>query len=375
MIAIKVITTQSSAPRMLREADILKQASHLKENTCIMPIISLFSGEKAGYVGIVQPYVPHLPFESYYSDLDNSEVTAYMVNLLTALKTVHSLGFVHRDIKPANFIFIPKYKSGYLIDFGLAEHKPIEKPKLTRQKSSTMLQRTESAMCDCDRFHDKLCVHCWSRLKNKVERSGTPGYRSPEILQKAETQGPPIDLWAAGCILIQILSKKAPFFPPSKDDIQGTSQPSHHDNLDNDAICFSDQLRFIGIQAMENAMKEMKLSLKFNDFDRADQRLNFKYTPDYIKNECEKLSRAISSENDSENELMTEESQKSTIAPYSDDLYTLLHSLLQPSYSSRISAEKALLLLNKQQNKQQDNQQNKPQNKPQDKQLQKKQNL
>jgi hypothetical protein len=123
-------------------------------------------------------------------------------------------------------------------------------------------------------------------------------------------------------------------------------------------------------------MKEMKLSLKFNERERADKRLNFKYTPDYIKNECEKLSCAIASlEIDSENDLMTEDSQKrpnspnrtdsqkSTKEPYSDDLYTLLHSLLQPSYSSRISAKKALLLLNRQQNEQPNKQPNKQQNK------------
>ena len=336
IIAIKVITTQSSAPRMLREAEILQEAHDLKETTCIMPILSLFSGQKAGYIGIVQPYIPHSPFEAYYSSLTNDQVTAYMKNLLTALKTVHKLGYVHRDIKPANFIFIPKYKSGYLIDFGLAETKPEnnKNSKITRKSSSTstnLLERQNSSLCDCDRFHDKLCVQCWSRSRNKQERSGTPGYRSPEILQKSETQGPPIDLWATGCILIQILSKRAPFFPPNKEEMFGDDEPSHHDNLDNDSICFSDQLSFVGIPAMESAMKELKLNLKFSKEDKNDERLNFDYDRNHVKRECKKLS--LTSESNLDN------------YDFSENLYDLLFKLLQPSYCNRITAEKALLLL------------------------------
>jgi len=72
-------------------------------------------------MGIIQPYIPHLPFELYYRNLNNIEILAYMKCLLNAIKTVHKIGFVHRDIKPANFIFLKEARTGYLIDFGLSE--------------------------------------------------------------------------------------------------------------------------------------------------------------------------------------------------------------------------------------------------------------
>jgi len=360
-IAIKVITTQSSASRMLREADILKKAGDMAKRgmTCIMPIISMFLGERAGYTGIVQPYVPHLPFESYYTKLDNDQVRGYMRSLLTAIQTVHTLGYVHRDIKPANFIYIPNHNAGYLIDFGLAEPIPVPVDKTSkvlqtssRQNLKASIQLKDSAKkaaeqarieelkkCGCDPNYDRLCNYCWSRPREKQERSGTPGYRSPEILQKSEDQGPPIDMWAAGCILIQILTGRAPFFPPKEEPpppgLDAPAQPLNpdHKNLDSDAVCFSDQLSFCGIPAMTQAMDELKLVLRLSEKDKQNDKLTHEYTMEYIKETCTRLRRDCGVEYGDPEPV------------FDSVLYELVWRLLCPAYSQRIDASTSLELL------------------------------
>ena len=41
---------------------------------------------------------------------------------------------------------------------------------------------------------------------------GTPGFRPPEVLMKFEHQTTAVDMWAAGVILLCILSRTYPFF-------------------------------------------------------------------------------------------------------------------------------------------------------------------
>ena len=51
-----------------------------------------------------------------------------------------------------------------------------------------------------------------SRRPQRAARAGTPGFRPPEVLLKFEHQTTAVDLWAAGVILLCILSRTYPFF-------------------------------------------------------------------------------------------------------------------------------------------------------------------
>lgn len=106
------ISSEARRERFLREIVYMKGNHHPN-------ILQQYDeGEWNGYPYVVMEYMPL----SLYDALDRKSVSfeqamLYSLQLLSALKTLHSLGFVHRDIKPGN-IYI-KSSNAILGDFGL----------------------------------------------------------------------------------------------------------------------------------------------------------------------------------------------------------------------------------------------------------------
>ncbi|KAL2078504.1 hypothetical protein ACEWY4_026189 [Coilia grayii] len=70
--------------------------------------------------------------------------------------------------------------------------------------------------CSCF-LTNNICNICLSRKQQYAPRAGTPGFRAPEVLIKCQKQGTAIDVWAAGVILLCLLSGRYPFFKASDD--------------------------------------------------------------------------------------------------------------------------------------------------------------
>ncbi|GFP90022.1 mitogen-activated protein kinase kinase kinase anp1 [Phtheirospermum japonicum] len=112
--------------------------------------------------------------------LPELEVRVHTRSVLRGLNHIHGFGYVHCDLKPDNILLLPNGRKGANItefsakigDFGLAK----------RQKDSK---------------------------KRKLEPywRGTPMYLSPETVIDS-AQAAPSDVWAVGCIVLEMLTGK-----------------------------------------------------------------------------------------------------------------------------------------------------------------------
>jgi cyclin-dependent kinase 1 len=112
--------------------------------------------------------------ESCSDHLSPALVKSYLFQLCRGLAFCHARGVMHRDLKPQNLLVT---RDGILkiADFGLAR-----------------------AFCPPIRPLTHEVVTLW--------------YRPPEILMGSSTYAPPMDIWAVGTILTEMVNKR-PLFP------------------------------------------------------------------------------------------------------------------------------------------------------------------
>lgn len=105
--------------------------------------------------------------------LTEIEAQYYLVQVISAVKHIHSQKVIHRDLKVGN-LFLSKSLEIKLGDFGLAVRVEYEGQKRT-----------------------SIC--------------GTPNYIAPEVLNDSKGHSYEADVWAIGVILYNLLVGKAPF--------------------------------------------------------------------------------------------------------------------------------------------------------------------
>ncbi|HET9988127.1 MAG TPA: serine/threonine-protein kinase, partial [Kofleriaceae bacterium] len=112
-----------------------------------------------------------------------------------AIEFAHSRGIVHRDLKPAN-VMLGDFGDVYVLDWGLA-----------RVVGEAVAEVQRDDIDSLDLKESKLL--------------GTPGYMSPEQLQKAAEAGRPADIYALGAILFEMLAGE-PLHPRGPTALQST---------------------------------------------------------------------------------------------------------------------------------------------------------
>ncbi|KAJ7918268.1 kinase-like domain-containing protein [Mycena leptocephala] len=111
-------------------------------------------------------------------NLTDHHIQYFVHQALEALKLIHSADIIHRDLKPANLLSSNGNCDLKVCDFGLA-------------RSVTSSSASDGAMS---------------------EYVATRWYRAPEIMLSLAMYSKAIDMWAIGCILAELISKR-PLFP------------------------------------------------------------------------------------------------------------------------------------------------------------------
>ena len=157
--AVKVVTNADLVRNCKKEFKILQ---NLKSSIHIITAHNLFRYDDK--IHFVFNYVENTPLPCL-----PHKIKTYMFQLLKALDHCHSHAIIHCDVKPGNILFDSKNLLK-LIDFG----------------------RSKFYFPDHD-YHES----------NEL---GTAKYRAPEMLFKSKKIHYAVDIWAAGCVFLQLLN-------------------------------------------------------------------------------------------------------------------------------------------------------------------------
>ncbi|KAL0216783.1 hypothetical protein P9112_008967 [Eukaryota sp. TZLM1-RC] len=161
---------------VLRELKVLQSISHQN----VLSVLDFFIKSSSTLCIVTEYCTFDLTFLIRQTSwhLSIPVLKSIMKQLFSGLKAIHDASFIHRDIKPGNILINSK---GVIkvADFGLARCLP--------QK--------------CD---------------NLTPHPATRWYRSPEVLFGSRDYDATIDVWAAGCVMAELLSK-VPLFPGISD--------------------------------------------------------------------------------------------------------------------------------------------------------------
>jgi WD40 repeat protein/serine/threonine protein kinase len=135
-----------------------------------------------------------------------------LLRVCEAMAFAHEKGVIHRDLKPAN-VMVGRFGETYVMDWGLAKvlgrDDSHDLRLRTTDQAELSIVRTDRA--DSSRSGDSPLI----TMDGDVV--GTPCYMSPEQAKgQLEDLGPRSDVYAAGAILYELLTARAPYVLPGE---------------------------------------------------------------------------------------------------------------------------------------------------------------
>ena len=209
----------STRLKSTRESMFQKEAEILKKLTGKHELICQFYDyfNYAGSWYIAQEWVDGITLEQLRLQrrLSESEIEAILLNLLSVLECIHSLGIVHRDIKPNNIILRSQDNLPVPIDFGVARY--------------------------CNDLYEASAV-------------GTPGYMSLEQARGKTAYSN--DLYSLGLTAIYLLTGKSPQTIDLEDYAPASS--SNLNAVIERAIASNPAQRFTSAAQMRSALQSKR---------------------------------------------------------------------------------------------------------------------
>lgn len=163
------------AARFRRELKVLQQLRHPSIVKCLSNVQQSEEGEQLYYA---MEYLGGGTLDGLLRKrirLPAKEALTYTIQVLGALSAAQLESVIHRDVKPSNLLLTRDRRKIKLCDFGLA------------------------------------MVMGGTQLTQSGQTIGTPWYMSPEQIRGEDTITGATDLYAVGCILMEMLTGKPPF--------------------------------------------------------------------------------------------------------------------------------------------------------------------
>lgn len=123
---------------------------------------------------LIFPFVNSPDWKQLYATFNLYDVKFYLFNILLGLHSLHSAGIIHRDLKPGNILIDPSKRTLTIIDLGLA----------TYYTPGTQLSH----------------------------KAGSRFYKAPELLCGYVHYSYYVDIWAFGCIVLDMCVKRHPMW-------------------------------------------------------------------------------------------------------------------------------------------------------------------
>jgi len=123
----------------------------------------------------------YLQTRGHGNGMDEAAAAPLICQVGEALTAIHKMGVVHRDVKPGTVCFADGARESVkLVDFGFA----------------TFFRVGAEGGTTCR----KLKTLC-----------GSPAYMAPELVRGGQYIGPPVDVWALGCVAYELLHNRPAF--------------------------------------------------------------------------------------------------------------------------------------------------------------------
>ena len=161
---------------------------------------------------IQTPFAIDLIFEHCLCDLRHALKTSMKLasqqilrHICCGLAYVHGEGVMHRDLKPSNILLQTRPGDALvakITDFGLARRVPKHDAGAGRVHDDGTAGHWQ--------HNDGTAGH-WQHTHALTTQVTTLWYRAPEVLLASREYGTGVDMWAVGCIAVEVLTKSVAF--------------------------------------------------------------------------------------------------------------------------------------------------------------------